>query len=190
MLDEQQSLLWGSLRKPELTTSQRGKYASWTIIIAIGLERMAFYTVSDNLIVFLTKPYICWSNHLINTMITLFIGLTYCIGPFSGWLSDSYVEQYCVILAGYVFYIAGCVLLVVQTYQYVGISTSNLTRPVLEGSERCNVSLYIHSSSHSLEFEQHHHLTEILLFSTFILISLASGIVRTTTLSFGGEQVK
>lgn len=60
----------------ERTDLQR-KVSVWLILISAGFERLAFYALAGNLVLFLTSEHIHWSSEHSVTVTLIFLGNTY-----------------------------------------------------------------------------------------------------------------
>jgi hypothetical protein len=59
--------------KVDNRTSSQKRLAVWLILLAVGFERLAFYSLAGNLVLFLTSNSIRWSSfHSITASLTFF----------------------------------------------------------------------------------------------------------------------
>jgi hypothetical protein len=76
-IDEVAPLMFHYSRVPTKTdnrTQFQKNLAVWLILLAVGLERLAFYSLAGNLILFLTSDHIQWSTAHSTTASFVFFG--------------------------------------------------------------------------------------------------------------------
>ena len=98
------------------TVFQR-KISVWLILLSAGLERLSFYSLAGNLVLFLTSKWIHWTSaHSLTTVflflgnndcledrlnhLLCFIGISYVSALFFAWLSDNKVGRPKTIIFG------------------------------------------------------------------------------------------
>ncbi|UJR33175.1 hypothetical protein I4U23_020631 [Adineta vaga] len=111
-VDEISPLMFHSSRVP-LKTDNRTKFQKrfsvLFILLAVGLERLVFYSLSGNLILFLTSDHIRWSSLHSITASFIFFGTSYASTLFFSWISDAKLGRARTIVVGFVLYIVGYV---------------------------------------------------------------------------------
>ena len=172
-----------------ISPSNRRKKARMVLLAAEMFERLAWFSVSGTLIYFLTKEPLCWSSSLSLTAALVSTAVMYTAGLISGWLSDSYVGRYRLIIIGYIIYILGYWYFPVLAFYS---QPSNKTHvPHYEGKS-CNSSLFTSSNSSFLCHESIDGNLSPCSFSMFwflILTAIGAGIVNTNLAPFGADQV-
>jgi len=164
-----------------ITPTQQTYLACATILVAVALERLACFSLSGNLIVFLTKYPLCFSEQLATNLQIVFNIMVCGIGIFGGWISDSYISRYAIIIAGYIVYIIGYILLVIVSYLLP--KEGGGTEAVCQKSVNSLVPLNL--ADISAEYVPHCYAIIAALF----IIPLAAGVVNTNLAPFGGDQV-
>lgn len=184
--NERTPLIIPGVHSVMIQPSRQRKIASYSILFAEGFERIACYSLSGNLVFFLTKQPLCWTMLLSTTAELVFTGVMYAIGLLGGWLSDSYIGRYKTILLGYLIYFVGYLYLpYISYYTSNGTFDGNITR---EGSE-CD-SKWPQDKTPALCFtDPSGNRCSVLLFVSISVIAMGAGIVRTNLAPFGGEQV-
>ena len=163
------------------------QWACLLILITIALERAAFHSFADNLLFFLMKAPLCWRPSYASTAQLVMAGVMYSIGLLTGWISDSYLGRYGMIILGFVMYVCG--------YSYLTLIASYLnnissyTEHFTEGSwcvgniSESNLPFCLDSAQ--FKFSE----CEISVYIAVVLLALGSGIVRTNLIPFGADQV-
>ena len=102
-------------------TFHQQKISIWFILLSAGLERLSFYSLAGNLVLFLTSDVIHWEpahgltvsfiflsnyNSMKNSLnpILCFLGISYISAVFFAWLSDSKIGRAKTIVLGMLLY--------------------------------------------------------------------------------------
>lgn len=89
--------------------SNRGVvFVTWCIIGTEFCERLAFYGINGNLVLFLKKEF-GLSNALASTHVALWTGACYLTTLLGGWLADAYLNRYFTILLFAFIYLGGLI---------------------------------------------------------------------------------
>mgnify|MGYP001794522357 CR=1 FL=1 len=179
------------LQKPvESPLTSRTKLACTAILVAESLERLCYYSLQGNLVFFLSKVPLCWKISLAVYAQLVLSGVMYTTGLLAGWLSDSYLRRYTVIVMGYCIYIIGYAYLPVLGY-YTKVNGSLIHEFNYHEGTSCNndsevvgtLALCSDASSTS------GFTCSTPVFVALTLIGIGSGAVRTNLAPFGGFQV-
>jgi len=76
-IDEGAPLIFHTSRAPmkiDNRTQFEKKLAVWLILLAVGFERLAFYSLAGNLVLFLTSDVISWTSLHSVTALLIFFG--------------------------------------------------------------------------------------------------------------------
>lgn len=190
--DERQPLILSGVthrQKAFIRPSAQRKIACIAILVAEAFERLACYSVTGNLVFFLSKQPLCWNNYMAATAVLVFTAIMYITGLFGGWISDSYLGRYTTIIVGYVIYGIGYVYLPILTY-----SSQDSFKPQLSGLREGTPCNSTWKSDHvplfcSSEAGGAFNCT-VPIFLSLILIGIGAGVVRTNLAPFGGDQVR
>ncbi|KAK7146332.1 hypothetical protein R3I93_013926 [Phoxinus phoxinus] len=164
------------------------RLACVAILLAESLERMAFYGITSNLVLFLNSSPFYWEGTLASQAPLIFMGVTYLISPFGGWLADAYLGKFLTIALSLALYLLGMLL-----FPFVA---SDNTRNYLCGEEMAfpvqpaecfpengtvpaNVTCVNRTS-----------YCGPAIFSGLVLVAIGVGAVKSNITPFGADQVK
>lgn len=165
-------------------TKCQTKAAFFIVIVTEALERMAFYSLICNMVLFLnSKPLLWASYHAAFALFTL-NGVSYITTVFGGWLADAVCGKYATILVAFIVYIAGCGLWP-ALYPYPDIKFSSTCDPPFENKSHWCAEQ--HNSTFSGNFSEENCVWAVFLM--IIIISFGYGSVRVNIIPFGALQV-
>ncbi|CAG5123012.1 unnamed protein product [Candidula unifasciata] len=145
------------------------------ILISVVFERMVFYGVVGNLVVFLNLKPFSWKIYHAVCATFFFFGITYIMSLFGGWISDSVLGRFRTILLAYVIYLCGYILL---PFLAVSTDTQHTQLPPI-----CNTSL---GNSNVTMFGES---CAWLIFIILILVAIAAGMLKANICPFGSDQL-
>ncbi|ESO97977.1 hypothetical protein LOTGIDRAFT_103713 [Lottia gigantea] len=163
------------------------------ILFTVILERLAFYGLSGNLVLFLnTKPYV-WMSYNALTAMFYFFGISYISPLFGGWLADSIVGRFKAILVAFLIYGAGYAML--PFLAPVSDDIISTTEPLPEmclvhhdyNASYNSTPLDITSSTTYNSFEEN---CAWLIYIVLTVIAIGAGSVKANIAPFGADQVQ
>lgn len=105
---ELRPLLGRRLRAP-----RRGwrRVAAAALLLVVVLERLAFFGVAANLVLYLNSADFKWAGSQASRAALVFLGASQLLAPVGGWLADVYLGRSCAIALSLLLYLAGSALL-------------------------------------------------------------------------------
>ncbi|GFO19824.1 solute carrier family 15 member 4 [Plakobranchus ocellatus] len=168
------------------TTSWQTRLGLGAILLAVTLERICFYALTGNLVLFLNKnPYLWESYHAMNALF-LFFGITYIMSIVGGWLADSFMGRFRTMVLSYVVYMLGYGMLPFMAedseknfwphFRHHG----NITLPAICGGGRPREPSASNPFSDNCSW---------LVYIVLVVIAMGSGALKANMCPFGSDQV-
>ncbi|CAF1193166.1 unnamed protein product [Rotaria sordida] len=178
-VDEVSPLIFHSAHIPNVpdnrTIFQR-KLSVWLILLSAGFERLAFYSLAGNLVLFLTSDNIHWTPIHSVTASFIFLGTSYISALVFAWISDGKLGRAKTIIIGFILYIIG--------YVFISLFSDN-NKYNLYSTFCGKVNL---TSSITSEFFEEQCITQVL--STLVFTAIGVGAVQSNMAVFGAEQIR
>ncbi|XP_033118899.1 solute carrier family 15 member 4-like [Anneissia japonica] len=163
------------------------KAACITISSTQMLERVAFYGVSANLVLFLNQEPLHWpADDAVQTTF-IFTGLAYMFAIVGGILADSIFGRFVTILGSFIIYILGMVLLT-----FLGHAAENVENAfvVLCGKNIEWVKMKFNNPGPVTTDATMHGNCRTPVYIAIVLVAIGSAMFRANISPFGGDQVK
>ncbi|XP_069484989.1 solute carrier family 15 member 3 [Ambystoma mexicanum] len=158
------------------------KVACGAILLVEILERMAFFGIVCNLVLYLNSNVFNWGGAQASQAALLFLGASYILAPLGGWLADAYLGRYWTILVSLLLYlVAACVL---------PATASDTFRPYLCGSmPAIDINPQSCNTTSGCEDTPHSHYCAPIMYTGLLLLALGISSVKANVTSFGADQV-
>lgn len=186
-MDERRSLL-GHRRgesEPKPGNARKVKVAQGAILLTVALERLAFYSLTGNLVLFLNRDPFIWKSYNALYCTFVFLGISYVLSFVGGIIADTLLGKFKTLLFAFVIYLVGYIFLPVVTYEDNTVSAENNTfLQAICGKFRNSEDQQ--NDKPSLIEEN----CAALIFGILTIISVGSGIFRSVIAPFGADQVR
>ncbi|XP_072538632.1 solute carrier family 15 member 4 [Salminus brasiliensis] len=176
-----------SLARPDSIFKGR-RLACAAILLAESLERMAFYGITSNLVLFLNSSPFYWEATLASQAPLVFMGVTYLVSPFGGWLADAFLGKFWTIACSLVLYLAGMLLFpfVANDRSRIGLCGQEMAFPV-QPVECFYMNETLPPNVTCLPRSPY---CGPIVYSGLVLVALGVGAVKSNITPFGADQVK
>uniref|UniRef100_UPI00358FBC0B solute carrier family 15 member 4-like n=1 Tax=Myxine glutinosa TaxID=7769 RepID=UPI00358FBC0B len=158
---------------------QGRKLACATVLLAETLERLAFYGISGNLVLFLNDVLKWQAVQAIETQL-LFMGMMYLFSPVGGWLADALLGRFNTIMLSLLFYLLGAMWLPMM----LNSATSNvLCGPSTMPPPMHNGTLIASSNDAGARCSS-------VVYGCLVVIALSVSALKPNITPFGADQVR
>ncbi|XP_063820675.1 solute carrier family 15 member 4 [Pseudophryne corroboree] len=164
------------------------RLACAAVLLSEMLERVAFYGITSNLVLFLNGPVYNWEGTQASQALLLFMGITYLVSPFGGWLADALIGRFCTILLSMVLYLLGMLLFPMITYS--DTRTGFCGDIAMSRVENCSTANGTSNGTYVPCDEQTSRYCAAPIFIGLVIVGLGVGSVKANITPFGADQVK
>ncbi|CAF4613781.1 unnamed protein product [Rotaria sp. Silwood1] len=159
--------------KTDNRTSMQKRFAVWFILIAVAFERLAFFSLVGNLVLFLSSNSIRWTSFHSIIASLIFYGTSYISTLVFSWISDAKLGRAKTILIGFILYIIG--YLFIQLFSIAEIYETLCNGP----------PTYMDESTPYFKEKCSTQITVVL-----IVTAIGVGVVQSNMAVFGAEQIR
>lgn len=195
-MDERRSLLSARRHDAEHRPGNacKVKVAQGAILLTVALERLAFYSLTGNLVLFLNSGPFNWRSYNALYCTFVFLGISYVLSFVGGIIADTLLGKFKTLLLSFVIYLVGYVFLPVITKGVEFISPNITALPDICGGDDNDddgsdmYEIMVSQESGKLELIDEN--CAGLIFGILTIIAVGSGIFRSVVAPFGADQVK
>lgn len=166
--------------------------ASTTILLSVAFERMAFYALASNLVLFLNgNPFLWASYHAIGASL-YFFGLSFIMSLVGGWIADSFFGRFKTMLLAFFVYIIGYSFMPTITWTETLSNKTAGTPPQLPYICTLvnNQDDGINGTDTASNNDPFHDKCAWLIYISLTLIAIGTGFVKANIAPFGSDQVR
>lgn len=194
-MDERRSLLPQRRSESESRpgNARKVKVAQGSILLTVALERLAFYSLTGNLVLFLNSDPFGWRSYNALYCTFIFLGISYVLSFMGGIIADTLLGKFKTLLLAFLIYLVGYVFLPVVTFEEKNklLNSTELGLPNICGRDNDEkkgdkMSMLSDASSKLSLIEEN---CAGLIFGILTIISVGSGIFRSVIAPFGADQV-
>ncbi|XP_050408235.2 solute carrier family 15 member 4 [Patella vulgata] len=153
------------------------------ILFTVILERLAFYSLSGNLVLFLNKNPFNWMSYHALSASFYFLGVSFVTSLFGGWLADSFLGRYKAILVAFIIYIAGY-----GTMPFLALDKNGTM--IINGTHICKFKNQSGQNDDTSDTNNPFNENCVgLVYIVLTVIAIGTGSVKANIAPFGADQV-
>lgn len=185
---ESSPLLDSGNRPSPPSVFQGRRLACAAILLAESLERIAFYGITSNLVLFLNGSPFYWEGTQASQAPLMFMGVTYLISPFGGWLADAYLGKFLTIASSLILYFIGMLFFPFISNEHTRISLCGEEAAFPVQPAECLSTNSTPAKNVTCPVRAPY--CGALVYSGLFLIALGVGTVKSNITPFGADQVE
>jgi peptide/histidine transporter 3/4 len=182
--------------------SSRYKYifSCGAVLLTETFERIAFYGLVGNLVMFLNKNPLDWTSYNAANALFVFTGISYLTSLFGGWLADAVLGKFKTISIFFIFYIGSYAvfpLLVrypedkknMKVPGWCGVISQNgANTTTVKPGELTTQEWYVVSPGDTIPSPGREHCA-LQIYLALTVMGLANGVIKANIAPFGADQV-
>lgn len=163
------------------------RLACAAILLTESLERVAFYGITSNLVLFLNSSPFYWEGTFASQAPLIFMGVTYLVSPFGGWLADACLGKFLTIAGSFVLYLLGMLFFpfISADKTRVDLCGEEMAFPV-QPVECYNTSALLPTN---VTCPTRNAYCSPVIYTGLVLVALGVGAVKSNITPFGADQV-
>ncbi|XP_041348632.1 solute carrier family 15 member 4-like [Gigantopelta aegis] len=162
------------------------RLAAGAILLFVVLERIAFYGIVGNLVLFLNKEPFNWESFHAVTVTFFFFSVTYITSLFGGWLADSILGRFKTIVLSLTVYIIGYVMLPLLSLPQ---SDKKKIPAMCHAPGMMNTTSQNDTPISDPDRNPFDENCAWLIFLVFLIIGIGTGSAKASMAPFGADQV-
>ncbi|KAJ8312562.1 hypothetical protein KUTeg_009935 [Tegillarca granosa] len=198
MADEQIRLLPIRRNGDQTSGSFKVKVAQGSVLATVALERLAFYSLTGNLVLFLNSYPFLWESYNALNASFFFLGVTCFSSFFGGLVADTCLGRFKTLIVSLLIYIAGYVFFPViaeehgEVYKYGNSSYKNFTLPPICGkmTDPDNLGPGLSESCNSKMDDVFKENCSGLVYVILLVVAIGAGTFKSNITPFGADQVR
>ncbi|CAL1539232.1 unnamed protein product [Lymnaea stagnalis] len=179
-----------SLLPTNASSSWHVRCAVFAILLSVVLERVSFYGLTGNLVLFLNKTPFNWESYHAMNALFLFYGIMYIVSLIGGWIADSCLGRFKAMLLAFLIYICGYVLM-----PFIAQNTHTAANNSLQSSNTSDSDYLLPKICVDVTPIQGEVVSPFeencawLIYVTLIIIGIGAGTLKASFCPFGSEQL-
>ena len=173
------------------STGWQTRLALSAILSAVTLERICFYSLTGNLVLFLNKEPFLWESYHAMNALFLFYGVTYLMSILGGWVADAWLGRFRTMVLCYLVYIIGYMVMPFlaedsDADDWPDTSEFNMTTP------HKIPAICGRGATHRKDPDVNNPFADPcawLVYTSLVVIAIGSGALRANMCPFGSDQV-
>ncbi|XP_059147178.1 solute carrier family 15 member 4-like isoform X2 [Physella acuta] len=163
-------------------------WALFTILMSVVLEKISFYGLTGNLVLFLNMAPFQWESYHAMNALLVFYGITYIVSLIGGWVADSCLGRYKAMLFAFLIYMSGHILLpfVAETDDIIFYNLTNTTDGDSAALPKVCINRIPRTGDIGNPFQEN---CSWLIYVTLIIIGIGAGSMKSSICPFGSEQL-
>ena len=160
-----------------------------SILLTVALERLAFYSLVGNLVLFLNSNPFAWESYNALNATYFFLGISYLTSFLGGTLADILLGRFQTLLLSFLIYIIGYVFLPILTHDEDEYDNGTFRYPHICGNKTHDISGERALLSKENGEDPFKESCAPLIYGIMSIVAIGSGAFRANIAPFGADQV-